>query len=165
MKKYFCSLCIILLPWVLGACQTTGDPRQGGLFGWSEDKARDRQRGLQQELNDSTRAAEQEKAKTAEAQSRQSALQTEVNRLQGQLEKMLDENQHLEAELSAMLRTKQLKSEDLMRARAHLAENERVRKAARDAAKNGQTKPLAAVSLVEQQNQRLQKEILFLLER
>jgi hypothetical protein len=27
----------------MAGCATTGDPRQGGLFGWSEAKARDRQ--------------------------------------------------------------------------------------------------------------------------
>ncbi|HEX8294884.1 MAG TPA: hypothetical protein VF593_01175 [Chthoniobacteraceae bacterium] len=38
------------LRWVAGAlaalaagCETTGDPQQGGLFGWSESKARERQ--------------------------------------------------------------------------------------------------------------------------
>jgi len=28
---------------VLSACETTGNPREGGLFGWSESKARERQ--------------------------------------------------------------------------------------------------------------------------
>ena len=28
---------------VLASCATTGDPQQGGLFGWSETKARERQ--------------------------------------------------------------------------------------------------------------------------
>ncbi|MDR3403380.1 MAG: hypothetical protein P4L99_12855 [Chthoniobacter sp.] len=33
--------------WLLAGCTTTGDPRQGGLFGWSEAKARDRQQKRQ----------------------------------------------------------------------------------------------------------------------
>jgi hypothetical protein len=33
--------------WLLTACETTGDPQQGGLFGWSEAKARDRQQERQ----------------------------------------------------------------------------------------------------------------------
>jgi hypothetical protein len=35
---------VLALCWAAaGGCTTTGDPRQGGLFGWSEAKARDRQ--------------------------------------------------------------------------------------------------------------------------
>ncbi len=33
--------------WLLTGCATTGDPQQGGLFGWSEAKARDRQQERQ----------------------------------------------------------------------------------------------------------------------
>ena len=44
-----------LLPLALGAlafagCETTGDPTQGGLFGWSETKAKSRSAALQQAL-------------------------------------------------------------------------------------------------------------------
>jgi hypothetical protein len=31
-----------LLPLVMCSCETTGDPRQGGLFGWSESQAQGR---------------------------------------------------------------------------------------------------------------------------
>lgn len=34
----------------LVGCQTTGDPRQGGLFGWSESKAIERQDRLREQL-------------------------------------------------------------------------------------------------------------------
>lgn len=37
----------LLCCWILASCATTGDPRQGGLFGWSETKAVDRQRQLE----------------------------------------------------------------------------------------------------------------------
>ena len=41
--KHRCNTIImILLFLMLGGCATTGDPNQGGLFGWSEDKANDR---------------------------------------------------------------------------------------------------------------------------
>lgn len=44
-----------ILPLALGAlalagCETTGDPQQGGLFGWSENKAKARSSALQQAL-------------------------------------------------------------------------------------------------------------------
>jgi hypothetical protein len=57
------------------ACETTGDPRQGGLFGWSESKARERQEqrqtrvtGAETELNRESDqgAALQSRAETAE---------------------------------------------------------------------------------------------------
>ncbi|MEA3209562.1 MAG: hypothetical protein QOE70_2619 [Chthoniobacter sp.] len=35
----------------LAACETTGDPRSGGLFGWSEAKAQDRQSARQAEVS------------------------------------------------------------------------------------------------------------------
>jgi hypothetical protein len=35
---------------VLAACETTGDPNQGGLFGWSESKAKTRQAALHDAL-------------------------------------------------------------------------------------------------------------------
>lgn len=34
--KYLPLLC---LPFLLCSCETTGDPNQGGLFGWSSSKA------------------------------------------------------------------------------------------------------------------------------
>lgn len=47
----------LLLPVMLGAslfltgCETTGDPRQGGLFGWSETKAQGRIQEREDTLN------------------------------------------------------------------------------------------------------------------
>jgi len=44
----FRKISVLLLPLALIAslgltgCETTGDPRQGGLFGWSENKAQGR---------------------------------------------------------------------------------------------------------------------------
>ena len=36
---------------LLTSCETTGDPRQGGLFGWSESKAQDRLASRQERLD------------------------------------------------------------------------------------------------------------------
>lgn len=35
---------------LVSACETTGDPKQGGLFGWSETKAQQRLAGRQSDL-------------------------------------------------------------------------------------------------------------------
>jgi hypothetical protein len=45
---------------LLSGCETTGDPQQGGLFGWSEGKARTRSDAIEQALyveDDRTAAA------------------------------------------------------------------------------------------------------------
>jgi hypothetical protein len=34
----------VVFCWLTAGCETTGDPTQGGLFGWSESKAQERQR-------------------------------------------------------------------------------------------------------------------------
>jgi hypothetical protein len=57
---------------LMTACETTGDPSQGGLFGWSEGKAQGRSAAMEQHLNDvnadtayqkgRSRALEQKKA-------------------------------------------------------------------------------------------------------
>ena len=58
---FLLAVCLLTLP----ACETTGDPKQGGLFGWSETKAQ--QRIEQKEQQKSTLEQEQaaEQAKTA----------------------------------------------------------------------------------------------------
>lgn len=41
MKIIGLIIAISVLPFIT-ACQTTGNPNEGGLFGWSETKAQDR---------------------------------------------------------------------------------------------------------------------------
>jgi hypothetical protein len=55
--------------WVLMGCTTTGDPRQGGLFGWSEAKARDRQKERQDRMagEEAELSREDARASTLEA--------------------------------------------------------------------------------------------------
>jgi hypothetical protein len=57
----------------LAACETTGDPTQGGLFGWSESKARTRQAALQD-------AVHLEHGRTAEARAETGGLQAQRSR-------------------------------------------------------------------------------------
>lgn len=42
---------LLLLPLVLSSCETTGDPNQGGLFGWSSSKADQRLEQRRNTLN------------------------------------------------------------------------------------------------------------------
>ncbi len=75
----------------LTACETTGDPTQGGLFGWSEGKAKQRQGAL----ND---AVSLERGRTSSARSETGGLQAEsrsnaaeISRQRGQLNRMLSQ--------------------------------------------------------------------------
>jgi len=49
---------------LLAGCATTGDPRQGGLFGWSEAKARDRQQERQDRVAGEEAELAREKARS-----------------------------------------------------------------------------------------------------
>lgn len=59
----------------LASCATTGDPNQGGLFGWSESQARQR-------IDDRRYTLSQIEADTDAQVRRSSSLEAERNRLQ-----------------------------------------------------------------------------------
>ena len=85
---------LLLVCVVLCGCQTTGDPTQGGLFGWSEKKAAERQ-------------AEREETLSREHQTMQQAQQRET-RLRREMSlnaKDLDEQQKEISQLLANAKT------------------------------------------------------------
>jgi hypothetical protein len=58
----------------LTSCQTTGDPRQGGLFGWSEPKAQDRLNQRQGTLDAINYDTNQQRARGNRLQSQYNSL-------------------------------------------------------------------------------------------
>ncbi|MGB8169301.1 MAG: hypothetical protein WCF18_17515 [Chthoniobacteraceae bacterium] len=58
---------------LLAACETTGNPRQGGLFGWSETKARQRQDERRSEVRAAESALAREQRHTAQLRERDAA--------------------------------------------------------------------------------------------
>lgn len=69
---------ILLLPVVaasllLTSCETTGDPNQGGLFGWSQGKANQRIAAREQHLSDLERENAYQRGRTH-------ALEQQANR-------------------------------------------------------------------------------------
>jgi len=48
MRMLIRAVFSFLIVAILSACQTTGDPREGGLYGWSEEKAKQRAESLAQ---------------------------------------------------------------------------------------------------------------------
>ena len=150
---------------LLAGCETTGDPRQGGLFGWSESKANERQNALQLEASEAMRASELERARTQDSQRYESTLRFTVEQLRARLKQVMLENQRLELELSDMIKKKTLESSELERVRTQLAENERIKKLAAAPAVQSREEITSSTSMVDQQNRHLYKEILFLLSR
>ncbi len=67
------SLAAVSAALMLTSCETTGDPTQGGLFGWSQTKANYRQQALRDEL-----AYKQNQA--AYQQGKSDALESELRR-------------------------------------------------------------------------------------
>ncbi len=77
---------------LLSGCETTGDPRRGGLFGWSESKAIERQNRLRDQLAASSARERSLREREDLLSQRRAELQTQVavreeqvRQLQGEL--------------------------------------------------------------------------------
>jgi hypothetical protein len=75
---------------LLAGCQTTGDPREGGIF-WSETKARERQQGLRQEQRLTWEDAEREQNKESHLRNQRASLQSSVAEQRNKLAEMQSE--------------------------------------------------------------------------
>jgi hypothetical protein len=75
----------------LTACETTGDPTQGGLFGWSEGKAKQRQVALHDAvaLEHDRGSAARSQTGRLQAESRSNA--GEIRQQRGELNRMLSQ--------------------------------------------------------------------------
>lgn len=69
---------IALAAIALAGCETTGDPRQGGFFGWSEAKAREREAGQAATLHRAERKLADESGHTRDIRARESAVRSEL---------------------------------------------------------------------------------------
>ena len=67
----------LAIPLAMTSCETTGDPTQGGLFGWSENKAQYRVADKRATLYDIERDTDRQVR-------RSSYLESERNRLESQ---------------------------------------------------------------------------------
>lgn len=83
---------------LLSGCETTGDPRSGGVF-WSETKAQQRLAGRTGELESERRVASRESAKTSGYRQRKEATQAEIDSYQRGLAAVGDEISALQSEL------------------------------------------------------------------
>jgi hypothetical protein len=59
------------------SCETTGDPTQGGLFGWSEHKAVGRQVELENRLSDVQADTEEQQARSRRLERKKEQLESQ----------------------------------------------------------------------------------------
>ena len=67
---------------LLSSCETTGDPNQGGLFGWSQGKANARSAALDQHLQDVNADTAYQKGRSAALEQKKAQKEGESNAVQ-----------------------------------------------------------------------------------
>jgi len=161
-----CRVGMVACALMVGGCASTGDPRQGGLFGWSEEQAKARQAYLKQDEMKAQDQAESEQRRTAMLSGRQTALATEASRLESEVNRLLDENGKLDAQLRDLMQRRQLGQDDAQRLRKVLADNAKLRIAAPPPEQERiQPNSQARAESLNTQNNRLHREIMILLQR
>lgn len=163
------SLAVAVCLLMLTACQTTGNPRSGGLVGWSEDKAKGRQAELEREDALARQNASTELARGQQLETARNVAKSEVASLRQHLDRLLAENEGLSDQLRSLIDQRQLSSDELTRLRSALASNTKAIAAARavrsqNAAASAQTLSTHTEGLNEQ-NRQLHREVLLLLGR
>jgi hypothetical protein len=77
-------LLLLLAGALLTACETTGDPSQGGLFGWSQQKADQRINDRQTQLQSLQESNAYEAGRTSSLQQTANERQQQLNQQQQQ---------------------------------------------------------------------------------
>lgn len=149
----------------VAGCGTTGDPRQGGLFGWSEDQANARQVALRQAEANAHQQAAAEQRRTDALRSQQAGLSAEAMRLKAELDRLLHENQKLDAQLRDTMQRRRVGWDEAARLRKILSDNESLRSASRETSAAGGAPSPIQVDAVNVQNNRLHRELMILLQR
>lgn len=150
----------------LGACETTGDPRHGGIF-WSDSKALARQDELRRDAAAAQREVDEQTRRGAELRGQQQGLSAEEARLQSEFDRLMTENKSLDSKLRELMKRRQLGEGETARLRRLLADNQRLRAAAHVpmAPKSPATQlPPPPVDAVNDQNGRLHREVMILLQ-
>jgi chromosome segregation ATPase len=112
--KQIVALAMLLTSLVLtSGCETTGDPTKGGLIGWDENKAKARQRQLeqQQQRRQSLLARLNEDNQTLGEQNQQ--LDAEVSFQQQQLQQLFGRQYRLEAKLKKLQKEEKISTQQV----------------------------------------------------
>jgi septal ring factor EnvC (AmiA/AmiB activator) len=159
-----CFGVLVLLVLTLAACKTTGDPREGGLFGWSETKAKERQRDLEREDLEAQRKARDEDHRNQALTKERNVLEKDQTGLEREIETLIQENTQLEKRLTTLLGQEELRTGELAHFSEVLSQNRKMREELRTRpAEPGS--PGTVPQALSEQNQRLHQEILALLRR
>lgn len=102
-----------LVLFVLSGCKTTGDPTSGGLFGWSEDKAKTRQQNLSQQLADKQSQVADAQQQNKQLEAKNASLLKIKSQQQAVLEKLLIEQSRLTQQLQRLKKQNKLSSQEL----------------------------------------------------
>ena len=123
MGKHLLLNCVVLA--MLGGVTTnytTGDPRRGGLCGWSEQKAIQRQNDLHRRLNEeqniesySRQSMEQLERERAKLQKQHQQQTNTINSLDAQLVQMQSQLEQQQADTQAKINEKQELTNELAR--------------------------------------------------
>lgn len=123
---------------LLGGCETTGNPREGGLFGWSREKAMARQAELADQAAAAVAARDVERSAVGKRQADKATAQQDVAVLELEVRLAEQHSSQLEAQLAALA----AKHRDAAaRERALLREIEARRAQRADAARQGAALP------------------------
>ena len=114
MNDVFTKLLLIIVPAALiMGCLTTGDPSRGGLFGWSERKAKERQAEISREAQAATNRGNTEQLKKQELGSTEAELDDEVSRLEKSIARLMAENEELRDSFADLMGQK-VEDDDLL---------------------------------------------------
>ena len=149
----------------ISACATTGDPGKGGLWGWSENKAKTRQMQLSQAEAVQRQRAANEQQRGDRLRQQQSSLGDEALQLQAELDGLRAENRKLDAQLRELLRKRTLRADEMHRLQGLLADNQQLLSKALAPADDSGAPTNADVDALNGQNSRLHRELLALLQR
>lgn len=156
----------VLMLVLLASCATTGDPNRGGLFGWRENKAHDRQRELVLRDMAARSHAAEERARGEHLQARHHALDVEAQQLREELDRLGAENRALDARLRALIAQHTLDLSEKRRLEALLADNGRwLAEAATPSVDGDVATRRFVVEQASRRNSALHRELIVLLQR
>ncbi len=164
------TISVLLATLLTAGCQTTGNPREGGLFGWSEEKARERQSVLESQSETARRTAEDEQRRGEALAKQQAQARDHETAMRDQLRRLLSENDRLEAEVRTLMSRRQLGTAEVARLREALSASEQARASARRGATQVPSPQTTAAltahaDAVSLHNRTLQREVLLLMGR
>ena len=96
---------VIFICFFLVSCETTGDPTKGGLFGWDEQKAIERQQLLRRKSTDIQRERDMVAAQNRDLAAQNVQLKNEEASLNKELQDLIKERLKLTRQLGELRRT------------------------------------------------------------